>query len=267
MHIIDYRVRIPKDQARELSQDCEYCVIEDITHNRTYKVRFHDYQRIYSIPGLYEHLFCEKLKCRSPEIVCGLLEEEMKKSQIEAKDIVALDLGAGNGMVAEQLRQIGIESVYGIDIIEEAAKAVERDRPDIYKNYYIVDLTQISDSFRKKLKYKKLNCMTAVAALGFGDIPPKAFAEGFNSLTIPAWVTFNIKEDFLSDDDSTGFCLLIHKMINAEIFEMHSLKRYQHRLSIQDKPLYYIAIVGEKKAEIPQEWFNLSGMQKGGKAD
>ena len=256
MQRINYSVWFPKNQTQELSQDREYCIIEDRTHNQSYKVRFHNYRQIYSIPGLYEHLFYERLECCSPETVCRLLEDEVKKSVIEVKDLVVLDLGAGNGMVGEQLRQIGVESVYGIDIIQEAAKAVERDRPDIYQDYYVADLAQMSDSLRKKLKAKEFNCMTTVATLGFGDIPPKALGEAFNLLATPAWVAFNIKEDFLSGDDPTGFSLLIRRMINAGIFDVRCQKRYQHRLSIQGKPLYYVAIVGKKKAEILQEWFN-----------
>jgi len=252
---IDYSIQFPESPKQGLSQDREYFVIEDKTHNRTYRIRFHDYQKIYSIQGLYEYLFHEKLKCCSPEIVCGLLREEVEKSPNEVEDLVVLDLGAGNGMVGELLHQIGVESVYGVDIIEEAAEAVERDRPNIYEDYYIADLTKMSDSFRKKLKAKEFNCMTTVATLGFGDIPPRAFAEGFNLLSTPAWISFNIKEDFFSDKDSTGFSLLIHRMMDAEIFKVYSRKCYQHRLSIENNPLYYIAFVGVKKAEIPQRWF------------
>lgn len=255
MQSIKHSIQFPDDK-KELSQDGEYCIIEDKAHNQPYEVRFHDYEKVYSIPGLYEYLFYERLKCCSPETVCRLLEDQVKESPTDIKNLAVLDLGAGNGMVGQQLRHLGVEAVYGIDIIEEAAKAVERDRPDIYEDYYVADLTRMSNSFREKLKAKEFNCMTTVAALGFGDIPTKAFGEGFNLLTTPAWIAFNIKEDFLSDEDLTGFCLLIRRMIDAGIFDVSSRKRYQHRLSIHGKPLYYIAIVGEKKAQIPQEWFN-----------
>ena len=54
-----------------------------------------------------------------------------------------LDIGAGNGMVGEQLVDMGAEQVGGVDIIEEAAQALERDRPGIYKDYDVADLTNL----------------------------------------------------------------------------------------------------------------------------
>jgi hypothetical protein len=185
-----------------------------------------------------------------------LLEDEIEKAPVEINDLTVLDLGAGNGLVGDRLSEMGVKSVYGIDIIQEAERAVERDHPGIYDEYYIADLSHLSDSLRGTLKAKSLNCMTIVAALGFGDIPTDAFSEAFNLLTIPAWVAFNIKEDFLSDKDHTGFSLMIHSMIDSGILHLKSQKRYQHRLSIQNKPLYYYAIIGEKKADIVQKCGN-----------
>ena len=78
--------------------------------------------------------------------------------------------------------------------------------------------------------------------------------EGINLVSTPAWIAFNIKEDFLLDDDPTGFSSLIRKMIEADILDIRLQERYQHRLSIQGKPLYYFAVVAKKKAAIPTEW-------------
>jgi hypothetical protein len=48
--------------------------------------------------------------------------------------------------------------------------------------------------------------LVTVAALGFGDIPAKAFIEAFNIIKSEAWVAFNIKDTFfdISDDLSTS---------------------------------------------------------------
>jgi hypothetical protein len=34
---------------------------------------------------------------------------------------------------------------------------------------------------------------------------------------------------------------------------MRSQRRYQHRLSVAGEPLYYVAIVAEKRADLPIE--------------
>ncbi|MCP4544525.1 MAG: methyltransferase [Chloroflexi bacterium] len=252
----DYSVKIPENHAETLSQDQEYCVIADETSNRDHKLRLHEYGKIFSIPGLYELLYHEKLKCRSPERVCALLADAVADSPFDIDDLCVLDLGAGNGMVGEQLEKIGTRAIYGLDIRPEAKEAAERDRPGVYKDYYVADLTQHGEPLYKELGKKQLNCMTVVSALGFDDIPPQAFAAGFNLLSTPALVAFNIKDGFLSNNDPTGFAFLILRMINAGVLSIHSRVHYQHRLSAQGSPLYYFAIVGEKTADIPQKWVN-----------
>jgi hypothetical protein len=36
-----------------------------------------------------------------------------------------------------------VESVVGVDIIPEAQEAADRDRPGVYEDYYVVDLTRM----------------------------------------------------------------------------------------------------------------------------
>jgi hypothetical protein len=45
-------------------QDAECC--EVTLGGKTRRIRFHDYDEIYRVPGLYEHLFYEVLDCKSP---------------------------------------------------------------------------------------------------------------------------------------------------------------------------------------------------------
>ena len=52
--------------------------------------------------------------------------------------------------------------------IDQAKKAALRDRPDIYKEYLIADLTAMPDATDRALKDYDFNCMVTVAALGFG---------------------------------------------------------------------------------------------------
>ena len=250
----DYSIILPEVETGKIEQDREYCILKGNNGNGAQKIRFHDYGKIYSIPGLYERLFYKKLKCSSPSTVCGYLRDVIEKDGSEPGDLKVLDLGAGNGMVGEELSRIGVEQVCGIDIEDNAKKAVERDRPDIYDKYFVEDLTSIAPSFRRELEEESFNCMTTVAALGFGDIPPLAFAEGFNLLLPSSYVAFNIKETFLSDSDRSGFSSLIKKMIREGILDIHLQERYQHRISIQGEPLYYIAIIGKKLKDIPDDW-------------
>ncbi len=240
-------VRLPARHG--LSQDQEYCIV--IQDGSERKIRFHDYHEIYRIPGLYEHLFSEKLKCTSPNVVTSLLMEKVQKSPDSMSDLVVLDLGAGNGMVGEVLVEKGVGAVVGVDIIEEAAEAVRRDRPDIYDRYYVQDLCRFPEDTRREFEATGFNCLVCVAALGFGDIPPAAFANAYNVLVEGAWVAFNIKEDFINGADTTGFSAMIRRSIDEGALEVVVEHTYPHRLAVDGTPLDYVAVVGKKRADIP----------------
>jgi predicted TPR repeat methyltransferase len=228
-----------------LEQDEEWCEIEDDGEVR--RIRFHDYGEIYSIPGLYERIFYDALKCSSPQAVIGLLAEQLRAGEL----LCALDVGAGNGMVAEQLAGIGTETIVGVDIIPEAAMAAGRDRPDLYEAYHVVDLTDIPPDVKAELAERRFNCLVTVAALGFGDIPPEAFAAAYNLAEDGAWVAFNIKSRFLNgNEEKTGFSKLINRMLDDGTLELCAEREYRHRLSLSGEPLNYVAIVARKRADV-----------------
>jgi predicted TPR repeat methyltransferase len=241
-------IRIPEAHPA-VDQDEEWC--EVCMNGRTFRVRFHDYAEIYAVPGLYEALFYDKLQCCSPQTVCGLLGDELKAEGIDLGDLRILDLGAGNGMVGEQLE--GADSIVGVDIIEEAAEAAVRDRPGVYEDYLVLDFTDLPSPARELLERRRLNCLITVAALGFGDIPPRAFAEAFNLIADDGWIAFNIKEDFLSSKHRTGFSRLIRRMLDAGVLERLDQREYPHRLSVAGEPLHYVALIGRKHEDVPDE--------------
>jgi SAM-dependent methyltransferase len=241
-------VRFPSDDEAAASQDTEWCEVR--VDGETHTIRFHDYHEIYDIPGLYERIFHDHLQCRSPEVVIGLLQEQLE----DPRSLAALDVGAGNGLVGEQLQRLGVRSIVGVDILPEAARAAERDRPDLYADYVVCDLTQLSEDERARVSAGPPNCLTLVAALGFDDIPPRAFAEAYNVVEDDAWIAFNVKADFLDREDESGFRGLIRRMVREDVFERVADRRYIHRLSIAGEPLEYVALVGRKRTGVPDEW-------------
>jgi SAM-dependent methyltransferase len=243
-----FNIRFPA-RADGVDQDQEWCEVD--VNGTTRKVRFHDYAAIYSMPGLYEQLFYEELGCRSPQTVCALLGEELHRAGVDARGLSVVDLGAGNGMVGEELARLGPGSIVGVDILPEAAAAARRDRPGLYEDYLVLDLTAIPDGTRRMLEEQRFNCLTSVAALGFGDIPPRAFAEAYNLALEGAWIAFTIKEDFLAEAEGTGFSRLIRRMLDQGVIELRGERRYRHRLSMAGEPLHYVALIALKRNDLP----------------
>lgn len=231
------------------TQDREWC--EVVVDGKPRRVRFHDYGEVYKIPGFYETLFYERLKCCSPSRVVELLEDVMSQFGEELSELGVLDVGAGNGMVGDELEARGVDQIVGLDIIPEAREAADRDRPDVYEDYLITDLTDLPESDEELLRSKALNCLSTVAALGFGDIPAAAFAKAMDLIEVPGWLAFNIKEAFLDESDSTGFCKLIHQLSRERIIQIQAYRRYRHRLSIAGEPLYYVAVIAKKLGDLP----------------
>jgi predicted TPR repeat methyltransferase len=241
---------IPMAAEAARDQDEEWCEVRHDGEVR--RIRFHDYAEVFSIPGLYERIFHETLECDSPRTVCSLLDRALRDSDVQAEELNVLDLGAGNGMVGEELAQIGAESIVGVDIIDEAAAAAERDRPGVYDDYKVLDFTDVPEDEHRELRAHGFNCLTTVAALGFGDIPPKAFTTAYDLVADDGWVAFNIKEDFVREGpDSSGFSRMIRGGLEGGALELAADHRYQHRLAADGEPIHYVAMVARKRGDLP----------------
>ena len=241
---LQHQVRFPT-LSDGLSQDEEWC--EVFSDGEWRRLRFHDYGEIYDVPGLYEHLFYERLKCQSPGVVGDLLTEAVEAAGQAPADLRVLDLGAGNGIVGEALRLRGFEEVVGVDISPEAGEAVERDRPGVYAGYYVCDLLNPPGDVRRELEEARFGAMTSVAALGFGDVPPAVFRAAFDLVQDGGWIAFTIKQDFLGEADESGFDALIAELIESGAIEERGRRRYRHRLDVRGRPLHYVAIAGVKR--------------------
>lgn len=244
-----YRIQFPPAKEHDLGQDEAYFYL--IEKGERSKIKFHDYDVIYRHPGLYEQLFYERLQCCSPEKVKELLRLSLESENLVCSKLRVLDLGAGNGIMASELKQLGVSRIVGADIIPEAREAAYRDRPEVYDDYYVSDFTKLSEGETAELEEWHFDCFTSVAALGFGDIPPEAFLRGLQFLPVGGWAAFNIKETFLDEGDQSGFSRFIRKLILSDYLTVYHLERYRHRLSMEGVPLHYYALVGRIAGPLP----------------
>jgi SAM-dependent methyltransferase len=240
-------IRIPTDPT--LSQDEEWFEVE--VNGRWQRHRLHDYHELYNIPGLYEGLFNRLLRTSSPLRVVSLLNDVMSELGDNVEDLRVLDLGAGSGLVGYELQNLNVDAVVGVDIIQEARMATLRDRPWCYDDYFVADFTQLEPQTAASIRSYDLNALTCVAALGFGDIPTKAFIQAIDLIDTPGWLAFNIKEMFVQEKDVSGFDALIRQLARDDIIRIEAYRRYQHRISCAGEPLYYIAMVARKLREVP----------------
>lgn len=247
-----HRIQFPPHDAHSLEQDEVYFYLRE--GDRRLKLRFHDYAQIYLRPGLYEQIFYERLKCTSPKRVGEILKWTLDSREVNFSELRVLDLGAGNGMMGEIMKQYGVSRLVGVDLIPEARDACYRDRPGLYDEYFVEDFTNLSQESIDEIDDWSIDCLTSVAALGFGDIPPKAFFRALQFVQAGGWVAFNIKETFLDRSDTSGFSRFIRELIFSEYLDLHHLQKYRHRFSMEGTPLFYFALVARKTAVIPEDF-------------
>ena len=88
MSVRRHRIQFPQIEATDLAQDEVYFfLIED--DGTKQKIRFHDYDAIYKIPGLYEQVFYDRLRCISPSKVAQILNA----SVVVEPDFVLVSIG------------------------------------------------------------------------------------------------------------------------------------------------------------------------------
>jgi SAM-dependent methyltransferase len=254
-----YHIRFPASNSATLGQDeVSFRLVEN---GESRRLRFHDYSKIYKWPGLYEQIFYDRLKCNSPGKVADLLKRALNTVREPVTELRVLDLGAGNGMMGEVLKQDGVARLVGADIIPEAREAAYRDRSEVYDDYYVADFANLDAPLLEELQGWSFDCLTCVAALGFGDIPPRAFFNATKLIRTDGWLAFNIKQTFLDHAEQTGFSRLVRELIFSKYLDIYHLELYRHRLSMEGKQLFYYALVGRMTASIPESFLEDHGIE------
>jgi len=238
-------IEIPKANA-ELDQDEEFFVLKNESNRQ---IQFHDYKSIYRVPGLYEEVFHNRLKCQSPQVISKLLHESVKQSECDFEELKILDFGAGNGLVAKELSQFDPGFIVGVDILDEAKEAALRDRKGIYADYFVCNFSDLSEEQLIEFQSFGFNAFVSVAALGFGHIKTEGFIRAFNLIEKGGWIAINLRDRFLTSEDESGFGDMMN-FLKDRYIKILDEKTYQHRLSVSGEPINYTAIVGRKLAHM-----------------
>ncbi len=238
---MDYVVELETDQGRTQSEEVLTVTYED---GRTDRMRLHEYDRVYAIPGLYEEVVQNQLACASPARIAGAVLAAAEETGQAGPDLRVFDLGAGNGVVADELVRRGVGTLVGLDNAPTARDAAERDRPGVYAEYLVGDL---SDHPRVPavIDDHGLNCLVAVGALGMGHITAKSFDGAWGHFPSGSWLGVTIPEQ-LVDPGTSDFGDYLEAETAAGRLTVRSRERYRHRLLMDGTEVHYVAIVGRK---------------------
>lgn len=204
----------------------------------------------------HRNIFHKHLECQSPPELVSLVAECVASHPAFAleKPLHVLDVGAGNGIVAAEVRaQLGerVRRLVGTDILPEAHDAAMRDRPNVYDQYVVADL--LDERQMELFGKKKFDLMITCAALGPGwnDMPVQALLGALAMVNEGGLVAITVNVCWLGIADETPWGQFIAMLEGKGFKDWGHLKEvqrklYKHRLDVRGMWIWYMAIVFEK---------------------
>jgi hypothetical protein len=211
---------------------------------RVEELHLHDYERLYSLPGVYEQIVQDRLGCRSPAQIASMLATAVDGAGWDRASVRVLDVAAGNGVSGEALAAEGLRPVLGTDIVPAARAAALRDRPGVYEDYLILDLLHLDQGERALLAGLRARALSCVAPVGEhpSQLPPQALVAAAAALAPDALVAHMHDPAFGTPDAVTAelWSSGLGPEIRAEELER---RRYVHRHTVNGEPFQMEGVV------------------------
>jgi hypothetical protein len=209
-------------------------------------VHLHDYERLYRVPGLYEHIVQDLLGCRSPQVAVDGLARAFAELGVDPVGVVLLDMGAGTGLVGELARELGVSEIIGLDALAAARAASLRDRPGVYRDYLIGDLAAGDPRLLADIRRHRPNALISAGAMGGTHAPPAALFNALSTLPAGSPVVFTIDERWMQTDGPGGYQAAVEGLLDSGELRLIARSRFQHRVSTTGEPIYYELVVAER---------------------
>jgi hypothetical protein len=214
---------------------------------RTEELRLHDYDRLYALPGVYEQIVQDRLGCRSPAELAGMLGHAADGLGWDRTAVRVLDIAAGNGVSGEALQAAGLHPVLGTDIVESAREAALRDRPGLYDQYLTLDLLALTADERAAITALGANALSCVAPVGVhgSELPPPALVAAASLLAPDALVVYmhdprrGVPDAMTAEVWAAGLGRA-GTDVQAEVLER---RRYVHRRTVNGAPFEMDGVV------------------------
>lgn len=236
---MNYEIELDSSPGRDQSQESLVVNHPDGTSDR---FRLHEYARVYAVPGLYEEVVQRRLQCASPSKLAERLVRCAADAGAEPGDLAVFDLGAGNGVLGEELRARGVGTLVGSDSIPAARDAALRDRPGLYAEYLVGQTDDLPD-VRRVIRKHGLNALVAAGALGRGHVSADSFHRLWSAFANEAWFAISVHEDLAKPGASDVGDYLAEFARREDWGEIVLRERFRHRLTMTGDPIHYIALV------------------------
>jgi hypothetical protein len=241
---MDYTVELDQAPGRDQTEERLTVAFADGTRE---EMRLHEYDRVYAVPGLYEEVVQHRLECRSPEVLVTSLVDQVTAAGEDPAGLRALDMGAGNGVVGEELRARGVAgTLVGMDAAMGAAPAAQRDRPALYAEYLTGDLSELP--LADLVSRHGLNCLVGAGALGLGHISAESFDAAWRAFPPGAWLAVTAAEDVLDPSSGDVGAYVARLRAGEHDTDVLHVEPFRHRLRMSGEPITYVVIVARRRS-------------------
>lgn len=244
-----YSLRSPATLQSVYDEPDETC--EVLIDGQWKSFRVSDHRAMFVHPGLYEQLVIDQLQCTTPQRAIGTFGEVLFDWCGSPSDLRVLEIGAGNGLVAAELRHLGASAIFGIDHRPEASEAARRDRPWAYDIYLLGRLSMRKSQLRRHVEAFAPNCLVMLAGDNEESLDATAFAAAWNLLAEQSWVVFSMTEAASPAGRQAKFQQLIRRMTELGCIQMECYRRYVHRVTMGGVPLCHVLFVARKLKPVP----------------
>jgi len=200
-------------------------------------LRLHDYERLYELPGAYEQIVSDRLRCASPQVMASLLAQAVERTGRSRRSVRVIDVAAGNGMSGEALLAEGLKPVLGTDIVPSARVAALRDRPSVYDDYLILDLLALKPEQEQRLRSLRADALHCVAPVGdsAGQLPEQALAAAVRLLEPDSLVAY-MHDPGPNPEDAVTFGFW-RRELGSQVDARELIRqRYVHRQTVNGRP-------------------------------
>ena len=231
--MMSWTVELETDPGRGQEEEAFTVTWDD---GRSERMRLHEYERVYAIPGLYEEIAQRRLACLGPAVLADALVDAAAPGPPRV-----FDLGAGNGVVGSELHERGVEVLVGSDNIAAARDAAQRDRPGLYAEYLVGEVEALDPV--ALVERHGLDALVCAGALGLGHITAEAFGALWAAFPAGAVFAASVHEDLAGTGDSDFGDWIAAPPAGTEIV---GSERFCHRLTMAGDELFYMAVVARK---------------------
>ncbi len=232
------RVELDESPGRSQGEESFVLTHDDGTSER---IVLHDYARVYAVPGLYEEVVQNRLECASPQVLAQSLADSVAEAGASMSGLRVLDIGAGNGVVGEELHARGAQVVAGTDGVEAARDAARRDRPELYEAYAIAGVDDFG--VEQLVADHGLNALTSAGALGLGHVEVSDVARWWAGFPPGSWFAATVP---LEVADPAGEDLLGALTASDPTTQVVRKETFPHRRRMSGETITYNVVVARK---------------------